>query len=464
MRAVLKRTLVILGYAVGSILVLLLLAYVVLLVINRNDQPPSDLVVEIKQRAEQRQREVADEHNAYIYLMGFGTEPNNDPFELGRARVEWMQTAGPSYPIERDPGHESFDFNGVRTEPNRKLANTCGVSLKNCARKLQDVAAAQDRVNSERWLIDRYRTLLSYDRYQEKLPFDGFAPTPPFAEVFGARRVYFVDARMSGAAGNHARAKEAIQQDQRFWLNVLREADTLLSKMIAVSAIRQHFALGNFALSGLPAEAIPDGWRQPLSMDTRSMHRALEGEWMHFETLNNRLASEYGDAWRTHMLGPEPTPPAEWLGALLNPLLQRQDLSNRHAQLMRNLAMHFDVPLSEMPDAMSKSQRTFDEAYSPFSSLYNPMGNIMMDITAGIGLYHDYAARVADLEGLRRIALLAAKLRAKGVDAAGVPQKLLQAELRNPYTNEPFEWDAEARAMVFRGLERTSRGRHAIVY
>lgn len=76
----------------------------------------------------------------------------------------------------------------------------------------------------------------------------------------------------------------------------------------------------------------------------------------------------------------------------------------------------------------------------------------------------DYAAGVADLEGIRRMALLAAELRATGVEPSDMEVALSEAELKDPYTNEPFEWDADAGAIIFRGLERTRLGYHAIVY
>lgn len=59
------------------------LAYGVMLVINRSDQPPSPSARKITQWIESRPA-VADDANAYLYLLGFSIEQNQDPVEWGK--------------------------------------------------------------------------------------------------------------------------------------------------------------------------------------------------------------------------------------------------------------------------------------------------------------------------------------------------------------------------------------------
>ena len=75
-----------------------------------------------------------------------------------------------------------------------------------------------------------------------------------------------------------------------------------------------------------------------------------------------------------------------------------------------------------------------------------------------------YARRVADLEGVRRAALVAVTFRAAKVGMSEVAAELAAAPLRNPYNNRPFEWDAKNRDILFRGLELGKRGEHRIHY
>ena len=78
--------------------------------------------------------------------------------------------------------------------------------------------------------------------------------------------------------------------------------------------------------------------------------------------------------------------------------------------------------------------------------------------------YGQYGARVADVEGVRRAAVLATTLRSRGVAAADVPAQLAASEIRMPYTNGPFAWDLKEGAIVFTGLEASERARHDIKY
>jgi hypothetical protein len=98
----------------------------------------------------------------------------------------------------------------------------------------------------------------------------------------------------------------------------------------------------------------------------------------------------------------------------------------------------------------------------PPRSLFNMGGTILLGISAGA--FEPYARRVADIEGVRRVALVGAMLRDAKVEAREVPAALANASLRNPYDGRPFAWDVEDRVIVFRGLERTERGEHRIRY
>ena len=81
-----------------------------------------------------------------------------------------------------------------------------------------------------------------------------------------------------------------------------------------------------------------------------------------------------------------------------------------------------------------------------------------------LNVHIDVAARTADLEGLRRAALAAAELRSNGVPSDEVGPALVTMEQRNPYTGEPLTWQPDSREIVFQGILRGYRGRHALWY
>jgi hypothetical protein len=100
--------------------------------------------------------------------------------------------------------------------------------------------------------------------------------------------------------------------------------------------------------------------------------------------------------------------------------------------------------------------------YTPFSRMFNVTGDVMF--AWGRTKYGGYGARVADLEGVRRLAAVTAALRGRGVSAADVAKALADSDLHDPYTDKPFAWDEKEGAIVFTGLEPGERRRHAISY
>jgi hypothetical protein len=52
----------------------------------------------------------------------------------------------------------------------------------------------------------------------------------------------------------------------------------------------------------------------------------------------------------------------------------------------------------------------------------------------------------------------------KNIAVADVPAQLTTTPIRDPYTGNPFTWDAREGALVFIGLEPAERARHVVIY
>lgn len=101
--------------------------------------------------------------------------------------------------------------------------------------------------------------------------------------------------------------------------------------------------------------------------------------------------------------------------------------------------------------------------FEPFGRLYNLTGDLGMSSESW--RFSQYAARVSDLEGVRRVALLVAELRATGIAADDVASSLVMSDVVDPYTSDPFTWDAREHAVVFVGLEpNRERATHKVIY
>ena len=245
--------------------------------------------------------------------------------------------------------------------------------------------------------------MLARGRWFEVVPFLGEGPLPPFGEAFEGQRVQMLELRQAAAAGDAARVRDTLQADLAFWREVLKSSDILISKMIACSAIRNHFFFGNLVLRRMPpalqAEAIPPLWRQPLSTEEKSMFRAMAGE---FEYARGRVEwlrsadagyEEFDEEYEEDLVD-------EWLGKIGHRVRPWQRQLNHVADAYLGLAEAFTVPL----DQYQRAEINFAERFAD-----NPVGN---RITT-------YALRVGSVEGMRRAALLTAELRSRAVPEVG---------------------------------------------
>ena len=462
-----RRIFKIILWGIGGVISLVLLAYTVLLLANREDRPPAAEIAILKSIQEDASPVVSD-NNSYLFMLGFAGPPDSDPMSIGIERYEWMKLAGPEFDGADDPLGDESGFRADRSDAVSQLAETCAESESECSRVLD---SGKDVVNrwlaDERWLLDRYRSLISMTEFSEATPFEMLAPLPPFDVLMEGQRLHMVDAWTSATEGDAMLVRAALDNDLTYWRMVLKNSDVLITKMIATAAIIRHFKLGNIILRRLPqrlkADGIPASWRTAISVEERSMKRCLAGEWIFFDETTKKIVAE-----------PE-VPFGSWLGvtdytiwdrlawSLLEPLWQPQDLSNRHARLMLDLGNAFDVPYEEIPHAMGLADDLQDSAYRRFGRLYNFTGDLVM--SANFWSLSDYAVRVSDLEGIRRAALLVAYLRASETNKDDLVNRIVDSELVDPYTNKPFVWIASEGVVVFSGLQsHEERSQHKLIF
>jgi hypothetical protein len=149
-----------------------------------------------------------------------------------------------------------------------------------------------------------------------------------------------------------------------------------------------------------------------------------------------------------------------------DPLLQPQDLSNKWAVQVARASAEVDVSYDRYRAALARSNAALASTNGglfPPIRLFNPAGNFLL-WSGGVWPYGSYGPRVVDLEGLRRVALLASELRARGVKPAEIPSALAAGEIRDPYSEQPFGWDPKSASLMFTGIEPPPRGVHAVIY
>ena len=442
--------------------ILALLAYGVLLLINLNDRPPSATVLEFREALENRPA-LADRENAYVYMFGFGVPPEEDPTAAGRKRIEWLraQIASETFDVMSDPLADDYNWQQGRSEEVAALAEACDASAVQCADAVAAApAAATEWLGLEAPLLTRYSDLLTRPGFLNDTTMTVESPIPPYHVVLEGQRLLLVSALLSARDGDAARATLLLSNDLSFWRMVLKDADSLIDKMIATRGTERSFIYGNEVLRALHAveagAALPEVWLAPISDEERSMRRTLIGEWQFMDHVAMKLATDFDSPASMD----EDVGRLEW--RLYLPLYQPQDNSNRYAELMRQHAEMFDVPFAEVPEAYRRSVELSEADTKPFRRAYNIVGDWLNSI--GQARFATYSVRVTDLEGIRRAAVVAATLRAQGVDVDDAATALSIVKAGDPYRNAPFAWDAESKSVHFIGLAPGNAGSFLVRY
>lgn len=405
--------------------------YLILLVINRHDEPANPAA----QRLEDAYRArvpVAEADNGYLYLQGFGYIREQDS-------------------VRRQEG-ESQAFRTVR-EGCKSMDRACEALLASGAKVMRSA------LDADSWTLARYRELLLRGAWQSPMPIDVKNGAPRLAAAAVGQQLLMVDLWNRARAGDAVAVGMALSQDHRFWRMVLASSDDLLSKSYARVAVRRNLMWGNIVLATLPRgrqEAVaPAEWRQPLTIRERSLMLPVVGEYQFVKAVLYDMAGEAAGAGS----------PTAWpLWSAGAPLMQRQDSMNEWAALALPRVEALDVAYRAYPAALAHL-RALEKGAPVVWSLgvvYNPVGKIIM--RTQVSEWSGYSARLADLEGVRLAALLAVELRSAGVALDKVPDYVAAASLRNPYDGKPFDWDARTRSLIFTGLEPGERGRSELIY
>jgi hypothetical protein len=475
MKKILRK---ILCWTLGIVFGLPITLYLILLAINWRDQPPSPLVQQLTAQVH-AESNVASVDNGYVDLMGFDVEPGEDVRAMGLKRIAWMETRM-KVGFEKagsDPLADPYIFVEKRDSRIKVLSDTCSKTSGNwyvdpqCMTAIEDTAAIEQWLKSESWLLDRYLAMTKRSKWNEHYMFDAESPWPRYTTELEAQKLLLVKVALLARAGDMGGARNLLASDAQHWRRVQAASKTLISKMIATAALKRHFGVANIALrrASVPIQqqAIPSEWRVPISDDERSMRPVMIGEWVLSSSLTRELAVSplppaYSGTW---VDGDSFLSTISWY--LAKPLLQSQFSSNKTAENYVRVARVFDSPYSQLIQLLSAPK---DEDFSLEPKLffprsfYNLTGEVLGVSANNESTFSSYVRRVADIEGVRRATLAAFDLRAASVTANNVAEALKKSEYRNPYNNQPFEWDAESKAIVFNGLEAGERGVHRIYY
>ena len=457
------KALKILGVFVLGLIGLLVLFYLVLRAINWKDQPPSAAALRFNEIIAARPQ-VPPAENGVVYTLGFAAPAGQDPREVGARRLAWIEAFDNHTDPKADPLVDTLDMKSGGSPALDAIRASCGEGdRKPCTDAFDQAAGTWQPTETETLALQRYREMLALHAWRDAIPLHIRAPLPAYQHLMHAQRVYLVSAMQLAAQGKGEAVRDALNADLVYWRGAQRNAQNLIAKMIAVAAIRNHFFFSNLVLRRLPpgqfAAAIPPEWQREFSTAERSMHLVMAGEWQFSASVWSYVLDTESAAWEADE---KPSSTSVWANYVGKPMFKLQDTLNVIAERYLDLADRFAVPMSEYSKARAAIEdHVRDHPHS--LSLYNPLGDYYLREVESV-TYVSYAFRAANPEGMRRAALLVAQMRASGLPADAIAGAVAQAELREPYTQQPFEWDAKRASLIFTAPEDGQWRLHEFFY
>ncbi|PTU76364.1 hypothetical protein [Pseudomonas mangrovi] len=444
-----RRLLRLLKWTFALLLGLPLLAYVALLLINWDDQPPSAEALEM-QRILAERPVPADDDNAYVYLLGILAADGVSPMELGRRQLDWAHEVvkrswkdadpwppEPELPTQQPPRE-------TRIPSAQKLIGSCPSSEACLPDLAGDSLLLHDWLDSEQLLLQRYLALLQ--RTSNHVPLDLLdirMTMPDYSGAFDGQRLLMAQSWLLMHAGDSIAAVALLNQDLTFWRMMQRESDTILQRMIAAAAIRQHFNWGRAVLVQHPEGplATPASWSNPFTTEDRSLERALAAEWLFSKSMVAMMKADHRIPWEDDAIALFYRVP----GLITTPLIRPQTSANDYAAHLRGVIDTSITPLRDLREASEKLRlgvRSKQESIDASALLRDPIGWWFFRHN-GFEHFLGYAARSNDIESIRRASLLLVSAVAEKIPDEGMAEYVAGHELIDPYSEEPFGWDAE---------------------
>ncbi|CAM5224878.1 hypothetical protein [Alishewanella longhuensis] len=337
-------------WALTALVALLLIFYTALFVINLSDETPAEPALSLLRVTEPHLEQINKlqaAENAYQYYIERATLPE---YQLSAELSAIVQAC------------RSKDCSELLTEKSSQLPALLA---------------------EQQALLDLYQSLLTIAVWHEIIP-AAATELPPYQPLLHAQSVFLLQAWVAAQQNDLVMAQKILDDDLRFWRMLLKNNRLMISKVISVRAIRQHFDFATLLRQSLTAEQqltfTPTAWQRPFSEAELSMYFVFAGEW-HFA---NQLVESM---WQQELAAQTAPWYEQLLTVLLQPLFKKQATKNELARVYLHCS-------EGMPAARSPW----------YSWFYNPVGKLLnrAGVSGYCGQYND---ELQQLE-VRRLQLL----------------------------------------------------------
>ena len=291
-------------------------------------------------------------------------------------------------------------------------------------------------------LIERYIALQSFPAFENTSIPDIVQPMP-YGGWKGARMLLFTQAALGLQSGHEEPALAFLARGHRFVAARVLGAGNLIDEALAVRTLASDYrmlsnAIASDAFDVRRYESQLRSMLTPLDPKERNAALVFKKE---FE-LHARLVTTM----------PDQLVSLRWLDRALSKLLYKPNASlNRITPFYIGVQALASRSPAEFEGLRHKLQVQADEMSEPdITWVYNPIGKVLTAIA--IPAYPDFIARVFDLAAFVQLVGAQLDLRLAAVEPDQMATFLADTgpDTRNPYTGQPFAWDAATRELSFK--------------
>jgi|JI10StandDraft_1071094.scaffolds.fasta_scaffold74962_2 hypothetical protein len=394
--------------------------------------------------------------NASFMIWGLAASPELDPHAVGRrivATQDRMEAA------QRDSSEfKEQEFLGANPltlpKENKPL---CDAERENCLLVYQKMPAEIDQeITSRKVFLERYRSIRNYEEFvsanskiTETTALPNWRPVLHMSELVNASIA--LDMRFKDRRGV---ALKELAADVRSWRKILTANDWLITQMIAVIALHRKYRLASEIMNAYPEviDLYPDLMQTitaPIPVAEAGIVSAVKTE--------ARVSMQY--LWN---LGLRDQSISLWkfdrtnAGDILGPIGAKvayqphASINDAHAAFSI-IASHLAKPPKEylVTDAAFKEELAQATRFRPQDIFYNFAGRLGLHL--GLPDLSKYYFRMHDLVGLTRLVDLQRRIIAAKLPPQRVGESLsaFGAELMDPYTGQPMQWNASSKQLSF---------------
>ena len=456
---VLRRGLKGLLYVLLAAALLALIGAGAMLAANWTDDPLSEAAQQALQYTPPAEQALQD--NGYLIIAGFDAPADGDPIasamrrgreQLQREIAEWSRLS-----TAAQGSTKVLQWAQPTNDP--QCDDVCSAAIS-CPPTTADCFAwyVQQRDNIDRaqhtLQVQIARFVASATAPQFSNPFPVYLGKDDLykSDLRSSHRLLLALAAIAWMEGRPVDALLPIEQAARLRQRLESHSNGIYTSMVTLAMHYRELRWLSQALAHRHPDhppSVDDRLQALLSTPPASLHTAMDGE-------TRLMASLFSYTLRHEAFKAAP----RWWSVLSSKLAGR--LPNKTTNDSVDFSQRFQaitrLHAHEFSDAFDQLWR-YVEARLNTDTFH--LRNMEGDSVNAWMLTSPYgsARRVYDIDGYRRLVLLQQQAQAQRITAANMPAWLIQSPpaLRNPYTLEPMQWDADTNSLAFEGKERQSQ-------